>query len=263
MNTNLLSKNLVDSKYLSEIIYFEELYSTNAYSKKIYHELKDNTIVLTSYQTNGTGRFGRPWKTNRNENLTFSLIKHYGLRIDEIHLMNFYTSYILYLTLNETSKDCSEHDLYLKWPNDLLLNRKKIAGILLDVKDMNSDTKKFIIGIGLNVNQEIFPEDINSKATSMKNEFKCDFMIEMILINFIKLFNENLNLLNQGDDLMKLWKSKSDVIDKRVKFKQLEDGREAEVVVMDIDNDGGLIVSDMSGKICKFYSGEISILYNE
>lgn len=80
---------------------------------------------------------------------------------------------------------------------------------------MNSDMKKFIIGIGLNVNQEIFPEDINSKATSMKNEFKCEFMIEMILINFIKLFNENLCLLNQGDILMKLWKSKSNVIGKK------------------------------------------------
>lgn len=263
MNTNLLSKHLVERKYLSEIIYFEELYSTNAYSKKVYNELDDNTIVITSYQTNGTGRFGRPWKTNRNENLTFSLIKHSALRIDEIHLMNFYTSYILYMALNEISAEYKGHDLYLKWPNDLLLNRKKIAGILLDVKDMNSEMKKFIIGIGLNVNQEMFPEDIISKATSMKNEFKCDFVIEEILINFIKLFYGNLQLLNQGEVLMKLWKSKSDVAGKKVKFKQLDDGREAEIIIIDIDNDGGLIVSDKSGKRFKFYSGEISILYDE
>ncbi|MBS1550977.1 MAG: biotin--[acetyl-CoA-carboxylase] ligase [Bacteroidetes bacterium] len=261
MNTDLLKEILVDRNLLSSIIYFEELDSTNAYSKKHCSELRDNALVLTSFQTSGTGRFGRPWKSAKNQNLTFSLLKHYHLRVDEFHLMNFYTSYILYLTLHQITADYQKRELFLKWPNDLLLNRKKTAGILLDVKDMNSDIKKFIIGIGLNVNQAEFPEEINFKATSLKNEFRCDFIIEEILINFISLFYENLDMLNDSDLIMSLWKSKSHCAGSKVRFKKLQDGLESEVIIDDIENDGGLVVKDETGKKSKYYSGEISIIY--
>lgn len=259
MNTELLNKSLVQKNLLSRIIYFEELASTNGYSKENHFELEDNTIVLTSNQTNGKGRFGRPWYTAKNENLTFTLIKDYGIRIDEIHMMNFYTSYILFLTIKLMSDNFRSNELFLKWPNDLLLNRKKIAGILLDVKDLNSDLKKFIIGIGINVNQQNFPEEIKLKASSLKNEFKTDFIIEDLLIEFIEQYYKNLNLLEDSIQLMHLWKSNSDFFGKKVKFTQFADGNVAEVKLVDIDFDGGLIVSDDSGKLSKFYSGEINI----
>lgn len=261
MNTELLNEFLVDRNLLSSIIYFEKLDSTNSYSKKHYNELKDNALVLTSFQTDGTGRFGRTWKTTKNDNLTFSLIKHYCLRVDEFHLMNFYTSYILYLTLQQISAGYDKPEFFLKWPNDLLINRKKTAGILLDVKDMNSEIKKFIIGIGLNVNQSEFPEDINFKATSMKNELRRDFIIEEILIDFIRLFYENLNMLCDSNLVMSLWKAKSHIAGSKVKFKKLPDGNESEVIIDEIDNDGGLVVKDDTGKKSKYYSGEISIIY--
>lgn len=261
MNTDLLNEKLVESNLIKKIIYFVELESTNLYAKNHFKELEEDTIILTSFQTKGSGRFGRIWNTSKDENLSFTLIKNSNLRIDEIHFMNFYSSYVLFLTVKHFIKDNQNSDLNLKWPNDILLNKKKIAGLLLEVKDLNKFTKRFIIGIGLNVNQTQFPDEIKNKATSMLNECNTDFNLELILIKFTELFFENIFLISESNKLMELWKSFSNVIGKVIKFKQLEDDIEITARVIDIDEDGGLSVLTENGKKCKYYSGEISLVY--
>lgn len=262
MDSRLLKSQLVNKNLLNELIYFEELDSTNAYSKK--NNLHDNTLVITSHQTEGTGRFGRNWKSLKNKNLTFTLVKYFKIRADEIHLINFYSSYILFLTLNnylEDYKEQKDFDVILKWPNDLLLNTKKVAGILLDVKDLKQEVKKFIIGIGLNVNQENFSEDIFCKATSLINITKTEIDLEKLLIMFVKLFYENLSLISAKNELMNLWIHYSKIKDKKIEFKQLEDDKEVRATVINIDNDGSLRVKLYDGRVVKYFSGEIRLVY--
>lgn len=261
MNTDLLHEKLVKNDLIDKILFFEELESTNLYAKNHLNDLPENTIILTSFQTKGTGRFGRNWNSSKDKNLTFSLIKNSNLRVDEIHFMNFYSSYILYLTVKHFISGHQDFELYLKWPNDILLNKKKIAGILLEVKDLNKFLKKFIIGIGLNVNQTRFPDKINNKATSLKNEINIDLYPELLLIKFIELFCDNIFLLSESKRLMEIWKAFSNVIGKIIKFKQLEDDIEIAARVIDIDSDGGLNVISEDGKRSKYYSGEISLIY--
>jgi len=262
MNSILLKSLLVNKNLLNDLVYFEELDSTNAYSKK--NNLFDNTLVITSHQTGGTGRFGRTWRSSKNKNLTFTLIKCFKVRVDEIHLINFYSSYILFLTLKnflEEYREKKDFDITLKWPNDILLNRRKVAGILLDVKDVKQKIKKFIIGIGLNVNQEKFSEDISLKATSLSNETKILIDPEKLLTLFINYFYNNLNLITQKEKLMKLWIQNSKIKGKQIEFKQLEDDKEKKATVISIDSDGGLKVKFNDGQIAKFFSGEIRMVY--
>lgn len=203
MDLNFLERHLKKEKFLKQIIYLEEIDSTNSYAKK--NKLSADTLVLTSSQTTGRGRFSRKWISAPYKDLTFTLVKHFNLVTDEIHLVNFYTSYILFLTLKEFFSGSSKLKFSLKWPNDILLNGKKVAGILTDVSNLNKPVKKFIIGIGINVNSSIFPEELKSIATSLLKEFKSEINPEELLIVFINKFYTDINLIFNKDVLMKEW----------------------------------------------------------
>lgn len=260
MDLNYLNNELIKDKLLHKIIYFDELDSTNNYAKR--NALETDTLIITSYQTNGRGRFNRIWETSRGKNLTFSLVKHFKLGIDEIHLINFYSSYILSYTLKQYLISFGHLEISLKWPNDILLNGKKIAGFLSDVKDLKGDLKKFIIGIGININQKEFNSDIIYKATSLSTETNVETSVEFVLIDFIKNFYSQLYYLNMRDALMQNWIMNSKIMGKKVNFKMVDDDIEKEATVIDIDQDGALSLMFSDGNKSKFYSGEISLIYN-
>jgi BirA family biotin operon repressor/biotin-[acetyl-CoA-carboxylase] ligase len=260
MNIEILKSELINDNYLKDIIYFEELDSTNKYAK--INNLSNDTLLITSNQTNGSGRFNRKWYTVPFKDLTFSLIKSVNIGIDEVHLINFYSSYVLYISLGEYLSDYKDIEISLKWPNDIILNRKKIAGIILDVKDLKKNLKKFIIGVGINVNNLEFPDDLTLKATSLMNEIKSEINIEIVLIRFIKNFYEKFYLIKNRNELMKNWLANARIIGERISFRKFEDDEDQSVTVLDIDTDGGLKVKFENNAIKKFYSGEISIVYD-
>jgi BirA family biotin operon repressor/biotin-[acetyl-CoA-carboxylase] ligase len=259
MDIELLKSELVREGYLREIVYFDELDSTNNFAKN-NTDLQSDTLVLTSSQSKGAGRFSRQWITTSSMDLTFSLVKKFKLSIDSVHLVNFYSSYILCASLKEYLRQYELNEVILKWPNDILLNRKKVAGLLLDIKDVREVSKKIIIGIGLNVNSTEFPEELMSKATSIKNEIKETTEREKLLILIIRKFYENLNLMSDQFEIMKLWKLNSNITGKEIMLKVLDDDKELKATVLDIDNDGGLKVRLADNKVKKFYSGEIKVL---
>ena len=259
MNTEFIRSELLNGEILKDIIYFEEIDSTNEYAKK--NNTESDTIIITTHQTKGKGRFNRQWKTSYSKDLTFSIVKSFKIRIDEIHLVNFYSSYNLLTTLKNYFSKTTGLEFSLKWPNDVLLNRKKIAGLLLDVKDLNSEIKKFIIGIGINCNGYFIPDELKIKATSLLKETNIEVIREDLLVLFVRSFYENLFLLNNKNELMQRWKENSGTMKSKVSFRKLEDDKEQAVTVIDIDPDGGLIVKTDDGKISKYYSGEISLSY--
>lgn len=259
MNVELLNKELVKETLLNYVIHFEEMDSTNKYAKE--NNLPTDGIVITSHQKDGKGRFGRKWLTAHDEDLTFSLVKKFKISVDNIHLVNFYTSYILSETLKQFLLTHKNMHIHLKWPNDVLLNKKKICGILLDVSGLNEAEKSFIIGIGLNINKREIPEDIAHKATSLANESKTIHSIEELLISFIQNFYANLHLIQLRSELMNLWKKNSELVGKKVKFLIVADSSEVEAKIADIGEDGSLKVVLADGDIKNFYSGEITFVY--
>ncbi|MBL8007770.1 MAG: biotin--[acetyl-CoA-carboxylase] ligase [Ignavibacteria bacterium] len=261
MNTEYLNEQLKVNGKLAKIIYFEELESTNLFAKQHYHELDSNSLILTSYQTQGKGRFDRKWQSEKDKNLTFSLIYAADLNTDEFHLVNFYTSYIFYLTIKSLIREYQNSYIRLKWPNDILLNGKKVAGILTDVKDTEIAYKKFIIGAGLNVNMNDFSAEIERKATSLRKEFNTEFDIEKILTAFINNFYDNAGLVKEQQTLMKKWNEASDMKNNTITFRQSENEKEITAVAETVDTDGGLVIINESGIRSKYYSGEISLIY--
>jgi BirA family biotin operon repressor/biotin-[acetyl-CoA-carboxylase] ligase len=256
MDPGTLNFELVKPGLLSELVYLEETDSTNEYAST--HKLHSDTLVVTSNQTNGKGRFGRKWMSSPGKNVAMTLVKNFPIDIDKIHNVSFYSSLVLIRSLKKIC-DGYETEFSLKWPNDLLLNGKKVAGFLLDTKDLRSNEKRISIGVGINVNEQNFDEDIIHKATSLLQETGNEFMAEDIIVNYVKDFFSDLQLLNDSNSLMTEWKSYCSHIGMNVKFRLLADSEEKNAFVKDILQDGSLRLLTEDGSERSFFSGEISL----
>jgi len=165
-----------------QAIWFESIGSTQDYIKSHINELLDDTVVVANLQTNGRGRYGHVWHSSLKEGLYFSILKKY-LSIDPLSL-------IVGVSLFKTIKNIYGFEPLIKWPNDiyiLLEKPKKVAGILIERSKENT-----IIGIGVNLNQEDFPQDISIMATSLKLFSGKSVEKKYFLSTFFEAFYEDI-----------------------------------------------------------------------
>ncbi len=179
--------------YLTDknILVFDELDSTNNYARQMVAEkqVKD-AVVLAHYQQKGKGQQGNFWESEKGKNLTFSLVS----TTDYLHATKqFYISKVVSVALVNWMSTEAE-DVRIKWPNDIYVGKKKVAGILIEntIKGQKLDTS--IIGIGLNLNQKKFYSDAPNPV-SLKQLSGKDYAIELVLQQLLQSIDEQLNLL--------------------------------------------------------------------
>lgn len=167
-----------------DIIRLKETESTNTYAKALLHSgepCAHFTLVYTENQTAGRGRLGRDWISQKGDTLCMSLIVPYPHN-PAITLMSA-------LGVYRTLTNFTDADIKIKWPNDLIINNKKICGILTESTD-----KYAVIGIGLNLNSTEFPEEISHKATSLRmiteKTYNLENTAEHIAENIISILEE-------------------------------------------------------------------------
>jgi BirA family biotin operon repressor/biotin-[acetyl-CoA-carboxylase] ligase len=242
---------------VEKVYYFQEIDSTNKFAKSLE---ENNVLILTDHQTHGQGRMGRVWESDKEANLTFTIKRKFDLEFSEIQYINFLTGCVLYEALSKFIAGLTgrilDHELELKWPNDLLLASKKIAGILIE----NSPNKKsFIIGTGINVNQEKFDRQYESKTTSLKCYLNSNVDPSNLLIGFIFEFDESLALITNKDyeTLYNAWKSRCKMIGREFTFTdRINNTYKGKII--DLQSDGGLKVS-VENKFRVYYSSDIKI----
>ena len=147
-------------------IHFKKIDSTNTYLKENYQKLQNFTFVSASYQNKGHGRYNRVWESNKNENLMFSLL------IKDKKLISMFSSLSLATStaILKVLESYKLNNLSIKWPNDVYVKDKKICGILLESISNNTDIDVLVVGVGLNVNQKDFSDEISYKTTSIYKE---------------------------------------------------------------------------------------------
>lgn len=158
-------KNL-KTKYIGQsFIFIEETGSTNAYVKSLSEQKTAHGLIcLTDNQTAGRGQHNRIWFSETGKNLTFSLLLK-PPHSDKLQLLLQAMGLAIKLTIENICKcECS-----VKWPNDVLYGGRKIAGILTESTFLGNELERFIMGVGLNVNQKKFPIKIRSNADSLIN----------------------------------------------------------------------------------------------
>ena len=143
--------------------YADTVTSTNSLAMEAAQlDAPHGTAFLTDYQTNGYGRRGRLWQAAKGQNLTFSII----LRLPISGAVTGMVPLAAALAVSEAvAKIVSPNNPQLKWPNDILLEGRKICGILL--QSFGAPVTPMVLGIGLNVNQSIFPPELSGSATSL------------------------------------------------------------------------------------------------
>lgn len=152
-----------------KIINYEEIDSTQLEAKRMIKNdsASNGTIIVTQNQTVGQGTHGRKWISKKNESLTFSIILTPNCNINKMKNFTLDIAKIIIDAIYELYNI----KLYIKKPNDIIFNDKKIGGILTESKIFIFNVKYIIIGIGINTNQTVFSDEIKEVATSIKNEF--------------------------------------------------------------------------------------------
>ncbi len=178
------------TKYLGKIIeYYEEINSTHIKAKEIANEKNQNgKIIIADMQTNGIGTKGRNWYTGKGNNIAMSMILHINCKLNKLEGLTVEIA----KTMQTVIKKLYNINLEIKEPNDLILNNKKISGILTEINCIGEKINYLIISIGFNVNECNFSEETINIATSLKKEYNKNFIREEIIINFIEELEKKL-----------------------------------------------------------------------
>ena len=184
------------------IIKLSAIDSTNSFLRQLYVEeaVKDYTVIVAEKQTKGRGQMGTIWNAEASKNLTFSVFKGLvGLEIQHAFFVSIATS----LALVKTLEHFGIPKLKIKWPNDILSEKLKISGILIENILKNNQLDASIIGVGLNVNQTQFKQ--LPKASSLCLLTGKIYNLDEILQTFVKNLQSQFDRLRFNDiDTLKL-----------------------------------------------------------
>lgn len=189
------------------LFFLHEIESTNTYANDLLKNVNppEGTIVYTDNQTKGRGQRGSAWNSEIAQNITVSVVlKPTFLNLKEHFYLSKITALALYDVLAELLPN-SQYDIKIKWPNDILVNQKKIAGILIENTIQQQGLQHSIVGIGLNINQSNF-NDLNSTATSLKQLIDADFDRKIVLEKicqqlekwYLKLKNNHFETIDES-----------------------------------------------------------------
>ncbi len=178
-----------NTKYLGKkVIYYEEIESTHKKAKELATSKTENgTIIIADKQTGGIGTKGRSWYTGNN-NIAMTIIIYPEGSIKELEGLTIEIA----KSMQSAIKELYKYNLQIKQPNDLILNGKKISGILTQASTQNGKIKYLLISIGFNVNEENFSEETQKIATSLKKEYKNEFQREGIIIRFLEILENKI-----------------------------------------------------------------------
>lgn len=177
--------------------YIESTHSTNSDLKILdKHSLDIPFVLIADKQIHGRGQMGRKWQSTPFENIICSIAIHPD-RNDGISILSLLLAASICKVLQEIEKSLV---LSIKWPNDVLLNGKKVSGILTETNYYGQQLESVIIGFGVNTNQNTFDDDISNIATSIINELSFECERENLLASIMNEFSIWMNLWESNDD---------------------------------------------------------------
>ena len=243
----------LSTKFIAKKIhYFDYLASTMNLAMQLGIDQANNgTLVVAESQTSGRGRLGRNWFSPKYKGIYLSLI----LRPKISPAASSILTILAAVSICEAVKRATDLDAQIKWPNDILMHNKKLAGILTE---MNAEVDKVnfvVIGIGLNVNNG--KQSLIAGATSLKEQAGHTVSRILVLQELLRRMESNYSLLEiKGSQvIIDKWRSFTVTLGKRVKVYCQHKHIEGQAV--DIDQDGGLLIRKDSGIIQKVMSGDV------
>jgi len=238
-----------------EINYFAEVTSTNDVAKELAAKgAKEGTVVLAETQTQGKGRLGRRWLSPKG-GIWFSVILRPKITAKDSYQLTFMAAVVIAKTIRKMFKVDAE----IKWPNDVLVNERKVCGILTESR-VRGDAMDFaVIGIGVNANVDLasFPKDLRSSVTSLEAEVKGEVGRERFLCALLKELENYYTMIQQKkfEFVLEEWKSLTTLFGAHVEVTSFEG--KVRGLAVGVNRNGGLEVLLKNGTIRKVLSGDV------
>lgn len=244
--------------FIKDIKVYSQLNSTNEKAKELARAGSDtNTVIIAEEQLAGKGRLSRTWYSPKDTGLWFSLVLRPEILPEQAPFLTIIASLAVVTALKKL-----KFAPVIKWPNDILLEGKKVCGILSELSANLGGINFAVVGVGLNVNQKSFPAEL-TEASSL-------YLLGEKKLDRIKLLQSILNAMARyyqrllaGDDskLLKEWKGYLNILNKKVTIyssKKVYQG-----IVIDISQKGELLLKDEQGKTHSFWAGDVSLRKQE
>ena len=221
-------------------LYLDEVDSTNLYGKRNLDSLADKTVIVAKHQTSGRGRLNRSWLDLGDENIFASLILKPSLEFDEK-----FANLTQYLSVSL----CRTFEKYglnpqIKWPNDVLINGKKIAGILSETVMQGQNFKGLVLGFGVNISagieevKQVTDKVVTSLFVETGKKVDCNEFLNILLNDFFEGYNE---FLERGFEFIKHdYLAHAMFIDKEVAVQVFDETKRG--IVKAVDDNGALVL---------------------
>jgi len=237
-------------------IYCDEIESTNTEllaGKQQYK--KTGTVMLAEKQLAGKGRKDRTWHSARGLNLTFSILLMKdvvsGININHLNLAAS-------LAVASAIENLYQLKTELKWPNDVLIDKKKVCGILTETTIKGTKVERVVVGFGINLNQIVFQGDFNLPPTSLKLELGINIERENTLAEILNIFEALLlGLESKPKTILNEWRSKCQMIGDKITITENDEVKSG--IFHDIDENGYLLLK-RKDIIEKIHFGDVSFI---
>ncbi len=238
-----------------ELTVLDSVGSTNDFLKMRGNDgCKSGAVVAAREQVKGKGRLGRVWQSKKDENLAFSFLLRPRIAPNEVACVTPLAGLAVCKALRSfTGLDCK-----IKWPNDVIVGRKKLSGILTEMSAEFDAVEYIITGIGINVDQAVFPEEIAYKATSLLLESGRHYDKNKLLACLLNQLEEEFikNNLELSPEALSEYSELCATVGKNVTFTR--GSRRVSGMAVGVAENGELKIMLSDGSVCYVNSGEVT-----
>jgi BirA family biotin operon repressor/biotin-[acetyl-CoA-carboxylase] ligase len=252
-------KEKLKASFLGQTIHrFYQVTSTNELAKDMaLLGAKEGTVIIAETQTKGRGRLGREWMSPEG-GIWLSVILRPKLNAKDAPKLTLIASLAVAQTINQLFNLRAE----VKWPNDVLINAKKVCGILTEANTKGDTINFVVVGVGVNANIELgsLPEEVRQNATSLKHELKREINRELFLKTLLEKMEHYYFLLLKGkfNHILMEWKNLCGILNSYVEVTSLKEKVEGWAV--DVDENGALLIKLRNGTLKRVLSGDVALV---
>ena len=255
---------LLGSELSHKVVFYSETGSTNSDAKLMAEEgEQDGLLVVADSQNSGRGRRGRSWVSPPGKNAYFSLMLKPDISPAKGPMVTLLMALSVALGVKGLmpKKESEElPDVGIKWPNDVVINGKKICGILTEMSMEDSFIHYIVIGVGINVKKQEFEGEISKIASSIDNEWDTNTYRSALVANIIRYFDGFYKEYLERGDLSGIKDSYEELlVNKGKEVRVLDPKGEYTAKALGIDENGQLMVERTDGKLEAIYAGEVSV----
>lgn len=240
-----------------QLVFYKKTDSTNLDVKRLAEDGgKEGTLVVADMQEAGRGRRGRAWVSPSGEAIYMSLLLRPSCAPNQASAITL----VMAIAILEAVEELKPGICGIKWPNDLVINGKKMCGILTEMSMEMDAIHYVVVGVGVNANQEVFAEEIANTATSLYLELGHKVNRSKFVASAMHYFEKNYQEYEKTFDLSGLVdKYNQYLLNRDKEVRVLDPKGEYEGVALGIDDKGELLVRKQDGTIVTVYAGEVSV----